>query len=36
MADLMPDLHRGHFDVSAVKQVLLLGAGIVTAFGLRE
>lgn len=36
MADLMPDLHRGHFDVSAVKQVLLLGAGIITAFGLRE
>jgi zinc and cadmium transporter len=36
MADLMPDLHRGHVDASAVKQVLLLGAGIATAFGLRE
>lgn len=36
MADLMPDLHRGHVDSSAVKQILLLGAGIVTAFGLRD
>jgi zinc and cadmium transporter len=36
MADLMPDLHRGHVDASAVTQVLLLGAGIATAFGLRD
>lgn len=36
MADLMPDLHKGKMDASAVKQVLLLGAGIATAFGLRE
>jgi len=36
MADLMPDLHKGRVDASAIKQVLLLGAGIATAFGLRE
>lgn len=36
MADLMPDLHRGHVDSSAVKQILLLGAGIATAFSLRD
>jgi len=36
MADLMPDLHRGRVESSAVTQVLLLGAGIATAFGLRE
>jgi zinc and cadmium transporter len=36
MADLMPDLHRGRVTASAFKQVLLLGAGIVTALGLRE
>ncbi len=36
MADLMPDLHRGRVDAGAIRQVLLLGAGIVTAFGLRE
>jgi zinc and cadmium transporter len=36
MADLMPDLHRGHVDAGAVKQVLLLAAGIATAFGLHD
>jgi zinc and cadmium transporter len=36
MADLMPDLHRGRVDASAIKQVILLAAGIATAFGLRE
>ena len=36
MADLMPDLHKGHVDVSAFEQLLLLAAGIVTAFWLRE
>jgi zinc and cadmium transporter len=36
MADLMPDLHRGRVDAGAFKQLLLLGAGIATAFGLRE
>ena len=36
MADLMPGLHKGHVDVSAFEQLLLLAAGIVTAFWLRE
>jgi zinc and cadmium transporter len=36
MADLMPDLHRGHVGAGAIKQVLLLAAGIATAFGLRD
>jgi zinc and cadmium transporter len=36
MADLMPDLHRGKVDASALKQILLLAAGIATAFALRE
>ena len=36
MADLMPDLHKGHVDVSAFEQLLLLAAGIATAFWLRE
>jgi zinc and cadmium transporter len=30
MSDLIPDLHRGTFDDSAVRQVLLVGAGIGT------
>jgi len=30
MADLMPDLHRGEIDRSAVRQVLLIGAGVAT------
>jgi zinc and cadmium transporter len=30
MADLIPDLHRGTFDDNAVRQVLLVGAGIAT------
>jgi zinc and cadmium transporter len=34
MADLMPDLHRGHIDAGAVRQVLLVGAGIATAMAL--
>ena len=32
----MPDLHKGHVDVSAFEQLLLLLAGMVTAFFLRE
>ncbi|HEY3380964.1 MAG TPA: ZIP family metal transporter [Vicinamibacterales bacterium] len=36
MADLIPDLHRGKVTAGAFKQLLLLGAGIATAFGLRE
>lgn len=31
MADLMPDLHRGRIDAKAFRQLLLVGAGIVTA-----
>ena len=30
MADLIPDLHRGTFDVNPVRQVLLVAAGIAT------
>jgi zinc and cadmium transporter len=30
MSDLIPDLHRGQVDASPVRQVLLIGAGIVT------
>ena len=35
MSDLIPDLHRGEIDRSALRQVLLIAAGIVTvvAFG---
>lgn len=36
MADLMPDLHRGRVDASAIKQILLIAAGIATAFTLRD
>ncbi len=36
MADLMPDLHKGRVDARAFKQLLLLGAGIATAFLLGE
>jgi zinc and cadmium transporter len=30
MADLIPDLHRGHIGESSVRQLLLIGAGILT------
>lgn len=30
MADLIPDLHRGHVDGGAVRQMALIGAGILT------
>jgi zinc and cadmium transporter len=30
MADLIPSLHRGHLDSNAVRQVMLIGAGILT------
>lgn len=35
MSDLIPDLHRGQTDRSALRQVLLIGAGVLTvmAFG---
>jgi zinc and cadmium transporter len=36
MADLMPDLHRGKVDSGAIRQLLLLAAGIATAALLRE
>lgn len=36
MADLMPDLHKGRVDARAFKQLLLLGAGIATAYFLGE
>jgi len=36
MADLIPDLHRGTVDRGAIKQLLVLGAGLATAYLLRE
>lgn len=36
LADLIPDLHRGKVDANALKQLLILLAGLATAFGLRE
>ena len=30
MSDLIPDLHRGQIDTNAVRQVVLIAAGIVT------
>ena len=36
MADLMPDLHKGRVDANALKQLVLLAAGIATAYLLRE
>jgi zinc and cadmium transporter len=30
MADLIPDLHRGQIDIGSIRQVLLIGAGVVT------
>ena len=30
MSDLIPDLHRGQIDANAVRQVLLIVAGIAT------
>ena len=34
MADLIPGLHRGRTDASSLRQILFIGAGIATAFGL--
>ena len=34
MADLIPGLHRGRTDASSLRQILLIGAGIATAFVL--
>ena len=35
MSDLIPDLHRGQIDRNAVRQVLLIAAGIATIVALR-
>ena len=34
MADLIPDLHRGQIDISSIRQVLLIGAGVMTILAL--
>jgi zinc and cadmium transporter len=34
MADLIPGLHRGRTDASSLRQILLIGAGVATAFVL--
>jgi zinc and cadmium transporter len=36
MADLIPGLHKGKVDAGAIRQVLLLGAGIATALLLKD
>jgi zinc and cadmium transporter len=36
MSDLIPDLHRGEIDASAVRQVLLIAAGIATVVGFER
>jgi zinc and cadmium transporter len=36
MADLIPDLHKGHVDAGALGQLLLVLAGMLTASWLRE
>ena len=35
MSDLIPDLHRGEIDANALRQVLLIAAGIGTVVGVR-
>jgi hypothetical protein len=30
MADLIPGLHRGRTDASSLRQILLIGAGVLT------
>lgn len=34
MADLIPSLHRGHLDSNAVRQVVLIGLGVLTVVAL--
>ena len=36
MSDLIPDLHRGEIDANAVRQVLLIAAGIATVVGFEK
>ena len=35
MADLIPGLHRGRTDAHSLRQILLIAAGVATAFRLR-
>ena len=34
MADLIPDLHRGQVNIGSMRQVLLIGAGVITILAL--
>ena len=34
MADLIPDLHRGQINIGSMRQVLLIGAGVITILAL--
>lgn len=34
MADLIPDLHRGQINIGSIRQVLLIGAGVMTILAL--
>jgi len=36
MSDLIPDLHRGEIDANAVRQVVLIAAGIATVVGFEK
>src|SRR5205085_2137749 len=36
MSDLIPDLHRGEIDANAVRQVVLIAAGIATVIGFEK
>lgn len=36
MSDLIPDLHSGRIDAGSLRQIILVGAGIVTALALRH
>ena len=36
MSDLIPDLHRGQIDANAVRQVVLIGLGILTIVGFEK
>ena len=36
MSDLIPDLHRGQIDANAVRQVVLILAGILTIVGFEH
>ena len=34
MADLIPDLHRGQINIGSIRQILLIGAGVMTILAL--